>query len=385
MKTMIITGASSGIGHALALRSTRDGFATLLVARNGAALEKLADKIHAEGGMCATLAIDVRDESAAPAIVSTATQRYGRVDVVVNNAGIAAAGQLLEQSDDDLKAQWETHVLAPLRLTRWALPELYKSGGQIFFFGSGVARVPTPGLGGYPAAKAAVRAVATQMRRELRGSGVAVTYVDPGAVDTPFMERAGMQGPPQRLMVPPQTVANRIIRATHTRPLAVNAVPWQTAAVAIGELFPALTDVMLATFPQLAGANPITAIEPNENVMLSPSQQGPEANIPEPVKTPLETAQEWHVSENVPASDFSRALEPVSRRMERVKLPREFIERLLVPGATLDLADVAMRWAGMPNKNERAAVAEVFDALTSADYLRKTGEETWTVVRSSNN
>ena len=389
MKTMIVTGASSGIGRALALRASHAGFATVLVARNAGALETLAAKIHAGGGLCATLALDVRDGGSASAIVSTAVQRYGRIDVLVNNAGIAATGNLLQQRDDELQAQWETHVLAPLRLARWALPELLKNSGQLFFFGSGVARVPTPGLGAYPPAKAAVRALTTQLRRELRGSGVAVTYVDPGAVDTPFMERAGMHGPPKGLTISPQTVADRIVRATVTRPRAVNAAPWQTAAVALGELLPTLTDAVLATFPQLAGAERM-ALGANENVlearnnsvMLSLSkhehEKNHEPNLPEPVETPIETAEQWHVEE----TDFDRALELLSRRMERVKLPREFIARQLVAGANLELGDVAMRWAGMPNKNERAAVAEVFQALTTAGFLRQTGDETWTVVRT---
>ena len=396
MKTMIVTGASSGIGRALALRASNAGFATVLVARNAGALETLASRIHAGGGLCATLALDVRDSGAASAIVSTAVQRYGRIDVLVNNAGIAGSGNLLQQSDEELQAQWETHVLAPLRLARWALPEVLKTGGQLFFFGSGVARVPTPGLGAYPPAKAAVRALTTQLRRELRGSGVAVTYVDPGAVDTPFMERAGMQGPPKGLTISPQTVADRIVRATTTRPRAVNASRWQTTAVAFGELLPALTDAILATFPQLAGAERVTppvmlSLSKHEHeepqsvtvsppsVMLSLSKHDhDQPTLPVPVETPIETAKEWHVEE----SAFDRALAPLTRRMERVKLPREFIARLLTPGAALELGDVAMRWAGMPNKNERAAVSEVFQALTAAEFLRQTGDETWTVVRT---
>jgi hypothetical protein len=113
--------------------------------------------------------------------------------------------------------------------------------------------------------------------------------------------------------------------------------------------------------------------------MLSLSKHSEAPILPEPVQTPIETAAEWHVE----PSPFEKALDPVTRRMERVKLPRDFVERLLVPGSSLELGEVAMRWAGMPNKNERAAVAEVFEALTAADFLRKTGDETWTVVRSS--
>jgi len=69
--------------------------------------------------------------------------------------------------------------------------------------------------------------------------------------------------------------------------------------------------------------------------------------------------------------------------MERVNLTQAFVRAELVPGATIELNDLAMRWAGMPNKNERAAMREVLDALTTAGYLQSSGEETWTVLRAA--
>ena len=366
MKTMIVTGASSGVGRAIALRAAHEHFATVLVARNAAALAELEKEIHISGGLCTTLTMDVRDPKAAQAITALALQRYGGIDVVVNNAGIAASGPLAAQTDAQVELQWQTHVLAPLRLTREALPELLRSRGQVFFFGSGVARVPTPGLGAYPVAKAAVRAMSTQMRRELRAMGIAVTYVDPGAVDTPFMNRAGMAGPPQRLMVSPHVVAEKILRAVMTRPRVVNAVGWQTALVALAEMFPALTDAILHAAPQIVGTE-----------MLPPSPE----SLGQSVALEVPSTEGSEPPSGPPG--LEAALEPVARRMERIRLPRAFIEKLLVPGTHLELGEVAMRWAGMPNKNERAAVAEVLEALTTSAYLQKTGDETWTVLRSS--
>lgn len=80
-------------------------------------------------------------------------------------------------------------------------------------------------------------------------------------------------------------------------------------------------------------------------------------------------------------STFATALEPLRRRMERIKLPESFVRELLVPGATISLNDAAMRWAGMPNKNERAALHEVFDALAQAGFLEADGVERWRVLR----
>ena len=77
------------------------------------------------------------------------------------------------------------------------------------------------------------------------------------------------------------------------------------------------------------------------------------------------------------------SLEPVARRMERVKLSPQFLRDVLVPGATLELNELAMRWAGMPNKNERAAIHEALEALTAAGFLERAEGETWTVLRAA--
>ena len=83
----------------------------------------------------------------------------------------------------------------------------------------------------------------------------------------------------------------------------------------------------------------------------------------------------------MPESEFDAALEPVARRMERVKLPASFLRELLREGGEIRLSEIAMRWAGMPNKNERAALTEALDALTAAGFLEPAGKERWKVVR----
>jgi hypothetical protein len=80
-------------------------------------------------------------------------------------------------------------------------------------------------------------------------------------------------------------------------------------------------------------------------------------------------------------STFATALDPLRRRMERIKLPESFVRELLVPATTISLNDAAMRWAGMPNKNERAAMHEVLDALAQSGFLQPDGEERWRVLR----
>lgn len=351
-KAIVVTGAGSGIGREIALRAVREGFGVLAVSRSKAQLDELAAEIAQEGGACVTLPLDVTAADAPQRIVQTARESFGRIDVLINNAGAATAGRLLEQTGAEIDAQWHLHVAAPLRITRAALPMLQQSRGQVMFVGSGLARVPSPYYGAYCAAKAAVRAMATQMRRELHGTGIAVTYIDPGSVRTNFAKAAGIPSfGPEWAVVEADRVARSILRAVQRRPHTLNVVPLHTFGAMLGEWFPHFTDRALA--------------------QRTPPSSPPPAPAPEPQPPPRES------------SDFERALEPVSRRLERVKLPTAFLAELLRPGEDVHLADAAMRWAGMPNKNERAAMAEALEALAAGGFLEKTGEERWRVVRSA--
>lgn len=352
-KTAVVTGASSGIGREVALQAARKAYAIIAVARRRDRLDDLCAEIQRFGGACVPVALDVTQSGAAERVVEAARTRFGRIDVLFNGAGYASAGALLEQSDALLNQQWNLHVAAPLRLTRASLPLLRESNGQVLFVGSGLARTPAPYYGAYCAAKAAVRATATQLRRELRGSGIAVTYVDPGAVVSEFAEVSGLQ--PYASRAPVERVAAAIVRGFEKRPATLNAVPLHALSAAMGDLFPALADAFV-----FANVKP-------------PVPQPQPQPAPSPAPEPEAEAQ----------SDFDRALEPVARRMERVKLPPAFLAELLRPGQDVQLSDAAMRWAGMPNKNERAALADALEALTAGGFLERTGDESWRVVRSA--
>ncbi len=348
-RVMVVTGASSGIGRALAREAARHGWRVLLVARRAERLAQLATEIRADGGETETLVADVVDRATPQRIVDTALRAFGRIDVIVNNAGHGAPGTLLEQSDAALDVQWQTHVAAPLRISKAALPALRATHGGLVFVGSGLARVPAPYYGGYCTAKAAIRGAASQLRRELRTEDIAVTYVDPGAVDTEFSERAGKKRERDAIAAKPERVARAMLRGIERRRRVVNAVPLHALAAMFGEFFPAISDAAIARV--VAGPD-----EPAE---------------PPPVQIPSTT------------DSLDAALAPLARRMERVKLPQSFVRGLIDEGTSIELGDAAMRWAGMPNKNERAALREVFDALTNAGYLERTGDETWTVRRAA--
>ncbi|MDQ2857627.1 MAG: SDR family NAD(P)-dependent oxidoreductase [Candidatus Eremiobacteraeota bacterium] len=364
-RVAIVTGASSGIGMALAERAVRAGWNVLAVGRRAERLTELAATVEYATGTLATLALDLRSPKAAARIVQTALERFGRIDVLVNNAGGVAVGSIAEQSDAALYEQMETHVIVPLALTREALPSLRASKGQIFFVGSGVARVPVSSLGAYPPAKAAVRNMARVARSELRSFGITVTYVDPGAVASEFMTRAGFAGPPASLAASPYAVARKIFKAFHRRQDVVNAVPWQTFCVAVGEALPNLTDSILRRAPQIVvgdrAPSPLAQPHPQPHSLTLAGEP------------PHERAAE---------SPFDAALSAHAARMKKFNLSPSFVRGILVPDARLELGDVAMRWAGMPNKHERALTNDVLDALASAGFLEHVEPERYRVVRS---
>jgi short-subunit dehydrogenase len=362
MKTMLVTGASSGIGRALAIRAARAGYAIYAVGRNREALEHIRVKIEMERGFVAVEALDISVPAHAAALVARVLARFGSIDVIVNNAGFVSVGDLSRQSDTELQRQFGTHVIGPVAIVREARAALTAARGHVFMLGSGVARVPVGGLGAYPAAKAALRSATATLRRELRPLAIAVTYVDPGAVDTPFMTRAGMPGAPSSVLVSPEEVARKILISIARRPRVLNVVTWQTAAVSIAERFPRLTDAILERLPSLIGGADGVALEPAPVA---------EANEAQPPAIPAP-----------PADPLDAALESLQRRMEKLNLRPSFVRDLLVAEARLDAGEIALRWAGMPNKNERALTEAVLEALVGAGFLEHTPDQRYRVVRT---
>jgi short-subunit dehydrogenase len=364
-RVAIVTGASSGIGRALAERAVRGGWNVVAVGRRAERLHELATLVDGATGSLLTLALDLRTPRAAERIVAAALEAFGGIDVLVNNAGGVAVGPIATQRDAALHEQVETHIVVPLALTREALPALRASRGHVFYLGSGVARIPVGGLGAYPPVKAAVRSMTRIARNELRSDGIAVTYVDPGAVATEFMTRAGFAGPPAGLAASPYDVARKIFSAFETRRAVVNAVPWQTFFVALGEALPRLTDFIVARAPGLVGGEALPQLA------AAPEQVPGFASLPSEEATPL------------PMSAFTAALAPLSSRMTRLKLGEAFVRDLLVPGDAVDAADVALRWAGMPNKNERALTNDVLAALAAADFIAEGEPGSYRVLRAA--
>jgi len=182
-RVAVVTGASSGIGEATARGLVKAGFKVVLGARREDRLMAVARELGGRG-----LPLDVRDRASIQAFVDAITAEYGQVEILINNAGLAAGLQpLAEGSDDDWVQMMETNVLGLLRVTKAMLPLLRRAPrGHIVNLGSVAGFEVYPGGVGYTASKHAVRAITRTLRLELMGEPIRVTEIEPGMVETEF-------------------------------------------------------------------------------------------------------------------------------------------------------------------------------------------------------
>ena len=182
-RVAVVTGASSGIGEATARALAGAGFRLVLGARRLDRIKALADEIGGRG-----LPLDLREPDSVKAFVSAIEADHGAVELLINNAGLAAGLQpLAEGSDDDWVQMMETNVLGVLRMTKAMLPLLRRAPhAHIVNLGSVAGFEVYPGGVGYTASKHSVRAITRTLRLELMGEPIRVTEIEPGMVETEF-------------------------------------------------------------------------------------------------------------------------------------------------------------------------------------------------------
>jgi NAD(P)-dependent dehydrogenase (short-subunit alcohol dehydrogenase family) len=184
-RAVLITGCSSGIGHATAELLAREGWTVYATARKPETLADL-EQVGAK-----TLALDVTDEASMSTAVETVTKAEGAVGVLVNNAGYSQSGAVESVPIDDVRRQFETNVFGLLRMCQLVLPGMREQHwGRIVNLSSMGGRVTFPGGGIYHATKYAVEALSDALRFEVRGFGVEVIIVEPGLIVTNFGETA---------------------------------------------------------------------------------------------------------------------------------------------------------------------------------------------------
>jgi len=191
-KTVIVTGATSGIGRASAEAFGREGAAVVAVGRDSEALDALVTSILAAGGRAHGCAADVTAADAPDRIVRTAIEAYGGVDVLVNAAGVIATGTLEATSDETWDAMMAVNMRAPFRLMRAAAPSLVERKGNVVNVSSVNGLRSFPGVLAYCVSKAGVDHLTRCAAIEMAPRGVRVNAVNPGVTVTNLHRRSGM-------------------------------------------------------------------------------------------------------------------------------------------------------------------------------------------------
>jgi NAD(P)-dependent dehydrogenase (short-subunit alcohol dehydrogenase family) len=192
VQQVIVTGASSGIGRATALRFAREAASVLLVGRAEAALAEVAAMVDGEGGRGATLAVDVTSPDAPARIVDAALHHFGGVTTLVNAAGIIGSGTVETTSDEQWDAMLDINTRAPFRLMRAATPALIASKGSIVNVSSVTGLRSFPGVLAYCVSKSGIDQLTRCAALELASKGVRVNAVNPGVVISNLHRRGGM-------------------------------------------------------------------------------------------------------------------------------------------------------------------------------------------------
>lgn len=231
-RVVFITGGSSGIGYATALAYARRGVKVAATARDAARLEPLQKEITALGGECLPLSADVRDRDAMIAATQRTVEVFGRLDIVVANAGLGQRGPVADAEWDDLDTLIRTNIDGVLHTIRAGVPHLRKSGGgHVVLVSSIVWNMVSPYAATYAASKAFVSSLARSMRFELARDNIRVTDMRVGRTVTSFNanrlggeRRPGAGGTIPEM--PPEQVAEAIVRATLDRPQDTVNLRW---------------------------------------------------------------------------------------------------------------------------------------------------------------
>lgn len=258
-KVVLITGASSGIGAAMAKVAAKKGYSLALTARRGDRLKRLAETLDVE-----TLVIPaaIEDPASPERMIDEVISRFGRLDVLINNAGFGLPSLFAASNPDEIRNQLEVNMIAPIVLARHAIPHLIKRKGVIINIGSAITAIANTGLGAYGPSKAGLAYFSSALRRELLHQGVQVCLVEPGPVKTEFFDaftrlgptpgsyHAMLDSPAGWMSAPVDDVANRIIRLIERprRRLSVRrrfVWPWRLIG-ALFQICPPLGDLAVS-------------------------------------------------------------------------------------------------------------------------------------------
>ena len=250
----IITGASSGIGEAAARALSGNGYRVVLAARRKERLNSLASKIREGGGEALAIPTDLRQLDQIRHLVEDTLQAYNRIDVLVNSGGYGKLVWLDEQTQADIQDQLQVNLTGAIQITREVLPLMIaQHGGHIIHIASIASWVGLPTYSIYAATKFGLRGFLESLRRELRGTGITVSGIYPGAVDTEFDQHAGVHWKttrvtPNWLLLTADDVAHQILKVIKKKKNNAINPGIMRLAVWINASFPETVSWLLAKF-----------------------------------------------------------------------------------------------------------------------------------------
>jgi len=265
-QVVLITGASSGIGAALAREFARQGAHIVMMARRAELIEALAAELSSGGQRSLAVTGDVTRDGDLERVVDLARSQFGRLDVAVANAGFSVGGRFVDLTLDDYRRQFETNVFGVLRTLFAALPELRKTRGRLVVVGSLLGVFPVPLATPYCMSKFALVPLCDGLSHELAPLGVSVTHILPGFVaseiyqvnnrgvrlDAPPPQRT----PPEWLLVSPALTASRIVSAAWRRKRNQPVSLHSRVGIALQRHFPGLVHFAISLASRRAGAPP---------------------------------------------------------------------------------------------------------------------------------
>lgn len=243
-KVVVITGASSGIGALVARYISEQGAIPVLMARSSERLATIGAQLS---GPHKLMVVDVTQTDQVQHAMSQVIEQYGRIDVLLNNAGYGKFESILDMSVDEYSEMMDVNYMGTVRCTKAALSYMLPQGeGQIVNVASMAAKIGTAQSTSYTATKHAVYGFSNSLRQELRGTGITVSTVNPGPIDTPFFELADPSGKyvanVNWFMMKPELVARKMVRLIERKQEELNLPRLAAIGIRFYQLFPRLAD-----------------------------------------------------------------------------------------------------------------------------------------------